>query len=283
MLLVWAGRGRGLLWWPVALAPAALAVIVPAVWGEPVGLRYLSLLVGAFAAGVDRDGRGGGAEAGVRAVASLASAVALRRGRALVGAAAAAPGCAFPPWSMGAPLDGRPSIPATTEAPSIPSLRALAVAQRAAGHTALELKALAAIARAERLKADERERVVALLEQRARELLALGRAVPACDDLRELEELAPARARALAALHAAAERDAGDAWLAVGDRTPRARGLRDRGVAGRRRHRLSAGRRRRAAGARRARASPSARCWSCRCARCRRSPRSISTAAPPRA
>ena len=37
-----------------------------------------------------------------------------------------------------------------------------------------------------------------LLEQRARELLALGRAVPACDDLRELEELAPARARALA-------------------------------------------------------------------------------------
>jgi hypothetical protein len=136
---------------------------------------------------------------------------------ALLGAALAVPGCALPPWSMGAPLDGRPSIPATTAAPSITSLRALAVAQRAAGHTALELKALETIARAERLKPDERARVIVLLEQRARELLALGRAVPACEDLRELEELAPARARALARLHAAAERDAGDAWLAIGD------------------------------------------------------------------
>jgi hypothetical protein len=131
--------------------------------------------------------------------------------------ALAAPGCAFPPWSMGAPLDGRPSIPATTAAPSIPSLRALAVAERAVGHTALELKALDAIARADRLNPDERERVIVLLEQRARELLALGRAVPACDDLRELDALAPARARAMAPVHAAAERDAGDAWLAVGD------------------------------------------------------------------
>jgi len=136
---------------------------------------------------------------------------------ALVGAALAAPGCAFPPWSMGAPLDGRPSIPPTTAAPSITSLRAMAVAERAARHTALELKALQAIASAQRLTADERARVIVLLEQRARELLALGRAVPACEDLRELEELAPARARALAPLHAAAERDAGDAWLAVGD------------------------------------------------------------------
>ena len=52
---------------------------------------------------------------------------------ALIGFVLAAPGCAFPPWSMGAPLDGRPSIPATTAAPSILSLRALAVAERAAG------------------------------------------------------------------------------------------------------------------------------------------------------
>src|SRR5437763_13022810 len=109
----------------------------------------------------------------------------------IVVVALAAPGCAFPPWSMGAPLDGRPSIPATTAAPSIPSLRAMAVAERAAGHTALELKALDAIARAERLNPDERERVIVLLEQRARALMALGRPVPACKDLRELEELAP--------------------------------------------------------------------------------------------
>ena len=36
----------------MALAPAALGVIVPAVWGEPVGLPYLSLLIGAVAAGI---------------------------------------------------------------------------------------------------------------------------------------------------------------------------------------------------------------------------------------
>ncbi len=126
-------------------------------------------------------------------------------------------GCALPPWSMGAPLDGRPSIPATSEAPSLPSLRALASALRAAGHPALELKALQGIAHADRLKADERARLIPLLEQRARELLALGRAVPACEDLRQLEELAQARARALASLHAAAERDAGDVWLGIGD------------------------------------------------------------------
>jgi len=52
VLLIWAGRGRGLCWWPVALAPAAIGVIVPAVWGEPVGLRYLALMVGALAAGI---------------------------------------------------------------------------------------------------------------------------------------------------------------------------------------------------------------------------------------
>ncbi len=121
-----------------------------------------------------------------------AGAFALRRGDGL---ALGAAGCAVPPWSMGTPLNGKPSIPATTEAPSIPSLRALAVAQRAAGHTALELRALHSISRADRLRSDERERLVTLLEQRARELLALGRPVPACADLRDLEELAPARAR----------------------------------------------------------------------------------------
>ena len=46
LLLLWAGRGRGLLWWPVALAPAAVALLVPALCGEPVGLLFLSLLVG---------------------------------------------------------------------------------------------------------------------------------------------------------------------------------------------------------------------------------------------
>jgi hypothetical protein len=52
VLLVWAGRGRGLLWWPVALAPAAVVAIVPALLGEPVGMLFLSLLSAAFAGGV---------------------------------------------------------------------------------------------------------------------------------------------------------------------------------------------------------------------------------------
>src|SRR5581483_8494227 len=55
-------------------------------------------------------------------------------------------------------------------------------------------------------------------EQRATELLAIGRAVPAAEDLRAVERLAPARAAALRPLRARAERGAGDAWLAVGDR-----------------------------------------------------------------
>jgi hypothetical protein len=134
-----------------------------------------------------------------------------------VGGAALA-GCAVPPWSMGRPLDGTPSIPPTTGAPSIAALHVRAHAERAARRPALELRALLAIAGAERLQAEERTRLVLLLEERATELLALGRAVPACDDLRALEDLAPARARALAALHGQAERDAGDVWLAVGDR-----------------------------------------------------------------
>lgn len=141
----------------------------------------------------------------------------VRLAMALVGVMTGAGGCAVPPWSMGAPLSGKPSIPATTEAPSTRSLRALAAAERMAGHTALELHALAGIGRADRLGQEERQRLATLLEQRAREFLAMGRSVPACADLRDLDDLAPARARELAWLHAAAERDAGDVWLGVGD------------------------------------------------------------------
>ena len=139
---------------------------------------------------------------------------------ATVGAVIAATmaGCGIAPWSMGQPLNGRPSIPPTSEAPPpVATLRARARDERRVGRTALELRDLQAISDADRLSPDERARLAILLEQRATELMSMRRAVPACADLRLLEQLAPERARALAAVHAQAERDAGDAWLAVGD------------------------------------------------------------------
>jgi hypothetical protein len=50
-LLIFVGGARGLLWLPVALAPAAVAVIPPALFREPVGMLFFSFLAGAFAGG----------------------------------------------------------------------------------------------------------------------------------------------------------------------------------------------------------------------------------------
>jgi hypothetical protein len=51
IVLVLAGGGRGLLWWPVALAPAAIAVLVPALTRDPVGVMFLSFWAGSFVGG----------------------------------------------------------------------------------------------------------------------------------------------------------------------------------------------------------------------------------------
>jgi len=51
ILLVAAGRGRGLLWLPVGLSPAAVVLIAPSLFGEPVGVLFLSFLAGALAGG----------------------------------------------------------------------------------------------------------------------------------------------------------------------------------------------------------------------------------------
>jgi hypothetical protein len=51
ILLLLAGGGTGLLWWPVALAPAALAVLVPALTRDPVGVMFLSVWAGSFVGG----------------------------------------------------------------------------------------------------------------------------------------------------------------------------------------------------------------------------------------
>jgi hypothetical protein len=52
LLLGAIGGLRALAWWPLALAPAALLVLVPVVGAVPVGLPYLAVLAGALAGGM---------------------------------------------------------------------------------------------------------------------------------------------------------------------------------------------------------------------------------------
>jgi tetratricopeptide (TPR) repeat protein len=117
---------------------------------------------------------------------------------------------------MGSPLNGRPSIPSTDARRSLGAERAAAATAQAKGQTVLELRALVALDALERLKPANKARLVSLLERRASEFHALGRAVPESDDLERLARLAPARGAGLLGERAAARRAAGDAWLAVG-------------------------------------------------------------------
>jgi hypothetical protein len=138
----------------------------------------------------------------------------VRRAGALVALALAA--CAGPPWFMGSPLDGHSSIPGTRKNPSWKALGAEAATARIKGQTVLELPALVALDDLERLAPAEHERLVTLLERRAVEFHALGRAVAESRDLERLARLAPARGADLRWARARAARDAGDAWLSVG-------------------------------------------------------------------
>jgi hypothetical protein len=133
-----------------------------------------------------------------------------------LGLAFALGACTGPPWFMGTPLDGRPSVPATRKNPSWRALQVEAATARSKGQTILEIPALVALADLDRLDAVERERLVTLLERRAAEFRALGRPIPEARDLDRLVRLAPARAAALRGPHAVAARAAGDEWLAVG-------------------------------------------------------------------
>lgn len=130
--------------------------------------------------------------------------------------AAALAGCAGPPWLMGKPLSGRPSIPATTLNRTLAQRRAEAAEARAQGLLSREIGPLFEIEALERVTADERERLVTLLALRADDFAAMGRAIPRAEDLEHLARLAPAEGEALRAIRAAAARDAGDAWLAIG-------------------------------------------------------------------
>jgi tetratricopeptide (TPR) repeat protein len=124
--------------------------------------------------------------------------------------------CAGPPWFMGSPLDGHPSIPRGSAKLSFKEQRAAAATAQTRGETVLELRALLALDDVQRLTPANRERLVALLARRAAELHVLGRAVAERLDLERLARLAPARGAGLLGERAAAERAAGDAWLAIG-------------------------------------------------------------------
>ena len=135
----------------------------------------------------------------------------------LLGAALLCAGCAGPPWLMGRPLSGRPSIPPTTLNLTVAQLRGEAAAARDTGLTSREFAPLFELETLDFLGADQRGRLVELLALRARDFQAMGRAIPRSDDLEHLAGLAPQQGRALRTTRALALRDAGDAWLAIGE------------------------------------------------------------------
>jgi hypothetical protein len=134
---------------------------------------------------------------------------------ALVGVLAGA--CSGPPWYMGAPLNGRPSIPPTTASRSWRQQRVVAARANEAGEAALELRALLALETVQRLEPGQPPRLEVLLARRAGEFHALGRAVPESRDLEHLARLSPSRGAALRGERATAARAAGDTWLALGE------------------------------------------------------------------
>jgi hypothetical protein len=131
-------------------------------------------------------------------------------------AGGAAAGCGAPPWRMGAPLDGRPSIPARQARPTVGEARAAARLEHQAGRTVLEVAALLDIDAADKLDAPEGLRLAELLVVRAAELHALGRAIPESRDLEAVARLDPARGARLVTARAVAAAAAGDAWKAIG-------------------------------------------------------------------
>jgi hypothetical protein len=132
--------------------------------------------------------------------------------------AALAFSCSAPPWQIGRPLDGHPSIPPTEARLTPREARETAARERAFGHPALELPALLSLAEAQRLAAEERARTGDLLWARAEAFRALGRSVPWSRDLEILARIDAARGDALAGARAAAAVAAGDECKSIGAR-----------------------------------------------------------------
>ena len=142
------------------------------------------------------------------------------RGRRLLLAVAsvALVDCGAPPWRLGKPLDGRPSIPSGTAIPAPGEAAAVAEKARASGRRVLELAALAQLDSAGQLNGTERARLVELLTARAAEFRAMGRAIPASADLEAVARLDAVRGVQLVPARALASAAAGDAWKAIGAR-----------------------------------------------------------------
>ncbi|HTB58967.1 MAG TPA: hypothetical protein VLC06_13900 [Polyangia bacterium] len=138
-------------------------------------------------------------------------------------ACAVAAACSAPPWQIGRPLDGRPSIPPTEARPTPAEARQTAARARAAGEPVIELGALAALERSYRLDAvlrakptvAEEARLAELLLRRAMMFHVLGRPIPESRDLEAAASLDPARGGKLILERAAAAAAAGDSWKAI--------------------------------------------------------------------
>jgi tetratricopeptide (TPR) repeat protein len=127
-------------------------------------------------------------------------------------------GCGAPPWRLGSPRDGRPSIPPGSAVP-LPAQSAAAAEQaRASGRGVLEIAALMQLDAAGRLDAATRDRLVELLTARSAEFRALGRAIPESADLETVARLDAVRGVQLSPARALAAAAAGDAWKAIGAR-----------------------------------------------------------------
>jgi hypothetical protein len=145
------------------------------------------------------------------------------RAAVTIGACAVAAACSAPPWQIGRPLDGRPSIPPTEARPTPAEAREAAARARAAGEPVIELEALATLERAWRLDAVLRARPTVAEEARLAELLfkraamfhLLGRPIPESRDLEAAARLDPARGRELIPARAAAAAAAGLCWKRI--------------------------------------------------------------------
>jgi hypothetical protein len=140
-----------------------------------------------------------------------------------IGFCAAAAACSAPPWQIGRPLDGRPSIPPTEARPTPAEARETAARARAAGEPVIELEALAELERSWRLDAvlraqptaAEVSRLAELLFRRAAMFHLLGRPIPESRDLEAAARLDPARGETLIPERAAAAAAAGVCWKRI--------------------------------------------------------------------
>ncbi len=140
-----------------------------------------------------------------------------------IGAWAVVAGCSLPPWQIGRPLDGRPSIPPTEARPTPAEARQTAARARAAGQPVIELGALAELERQWRLDAvlraqptvAEEARLAELLFRRAAMFHNLGRPIPESRDLEAAARLDPARGTKLLPERAAAAAAAGTCWKRI--------------------------------------------------------------------